>query len=365
MVKVWLSQRSYFVFKDSLRSSIICALMTESADDKKPHSKEAEALLKAAIARTDEVRMLHAKSGDPVLGDAIGRASEAVTAIRRAIASGNVDVPALASIGGQITSATDIAETQTDAPVVSYSAVVTANIRVSTAALQSRALVQKLSQEIFDQHLFEADVARHTHGLEFEAFMRRKAEDEKYIREQLAKKTAEGDLNASGKLEGYMLDANAHGAGDNAEFITKWNELKAKTDNLRTAMKAAGKDTGEYDKNIREDVTDFLKAKGLSDAEIQKAISKSDDPLDAVKPYLGTDTESRTLANHIRVANRVEDRPVVQVAVAPNKEAPLTIDMDAMSARLAAAGLDAPASDPTGHGLTIAKPAKGPDVISR
>ena len=116
-------------------------------------------------------------------------------------------------------------------------------------------------------------------------------------------------MNASGKLEGYMLDANAHGAGDNAEFMTKWNELKAKTESLRAAMIAAGRDTSEYDKNIREDVSDFLRAKGLSGAEIQKALSQSDAPLDAVKPYLGADNDSRKFVNHISLDDTIHGAP--------------------------------------------------------
>ena len=47
------------------------------------------------------------------------------------------------------------------------------------------------------------------------------------------------------------------------------------------------------------------------------------------------------------------------------KEQPLMIDLDAMNAKLAAAGLDAPGdSEPTGHGLTIQKAGKAPDVIA-
>jgi hypothetical protein len=42
-----------------------------------------------------------------------------------------------------------------------------------------------------------------------------------------------------------------------------------------------------------------LKAKGLSDGKIKDALAKTANPLDAVKPYLGSDDESRHLADKV------------------------------------------------------------------
>jgi Pex14 N-terminal domain len=224
-----------------------------------------------------------------------------------------------------------------------------------------------MASDLFDKHEFDADVARHTSGAEFEAYKQREAEDEKYIRQQLARHTAEGDLNASGRMQRHMLDANAHGAGDNADFMKKWNELKEKTDKLRAAMRAAGKSTAEYDESIRQDVIAFLKAKGLSDEQIKEALAKNENPLDAVKPYLGGDKESRDLVETIRRSGGAEKSAKVQLSEAQKtQDQPLAIDVDAMNARLAAAGLDTPASsEPAGHGLTIQKPGKSTDSIVR
>jgi hypothetical protein len=210
-------------------------------------------------------------------------------------------------------------------------------------------------------------VARHTHGAEFEAFKKREAEDEKYIRQQLARRTPEGDLNASGRMQGYLLDADAHGAGDNPDFSKKWDELKEKTDRLRQSMRAAGRSTEEYDNHIREDVVQFLKAKGLSDAQAREALAKNKDPLDAVKSHLNGDAESKKLANDIRLSTDAKKGSTSTIVADDSAEKqPLTIDVDAMNARLAAAGLDVSpkSSETTGHGLPIQKP-KTVDAIER
>ncbi len=189
-------------------------------------------------------------------------------------------------------------------------------MQLAAASLESHRAVERMTADLFDRHEFDADVARHTHGAELEAFKRREAEDEKYIREQSARHTPEGDLNASGKMQGYMLDANAHGAGDNPDFLKKWNELKEKTDRLRHSMRAAGQSTEEYDTHIRENVATFLKAKGLSDEQIKDALAKNENPLDAVKPYLGSDQESQSLTNRIGLSNESQ-----QITSAPASKA--------------------------------------------
>ncbi len=164
-----------------------------------------------------------------------------------------------------------------------------------------------------------------------------------------------------------MLDANAHGAGDNPEFIKKWDDLKLKTDCLRDAMRAAGRSTKEYDENIRGDTITFLKARGLSDEQVRDALANAREPLEAVKPYLGGDKDSRSLSENIRLSNTSQDAANVSVSKAnAGTEQPLVIDIDAMNSRLAAAGLAAGADrEPAGHGLSIQKPGKDPSVIVR
>jgi hypothetical protein len=286
---------------------------------------------------------------------------DAVMNIRSAMDSGKIDGASLASLSASLNLGVDVGALVKEAEAAPA---ITPTIRLAEASLESRETVERLSDEIFRKHMFDADVERHTHGAELEAFRRRQAQDERYIQEQLARHTAEGDLNASGKMEGYMLDANAHGAGDNPEFLQKWDELNTKTDHLRTAMRAAGKSTEEYDKKIKDDVSDFFKSKGLSDQQIQEALTKNENPLDAVKPYLHRDDDSETLVKDIRIIEKAEQTPLKATFKTTERDQPLTIDMDAMNARLAAAGFTAPSTDDkSGHGLTIQKTRT--DIIER
>jgi hypothetical protein len=338
--------------------------MSEKAKEQKAQYQEASALLRAAIAQLDAIKQTMASGHSAQLDGAAQRAAQAVAAIKNAMQSGNVDPATLSTLAGEINlggdASTPIADSGTGAAMA-------ASMRLGGASFESHAAVDRLSDDFFRKHLFDADVARHTHGVDLEAFKRREAEDEKYIHGQLARHTAEGDLNASGRMQGYMLDANTHGAGDNPEFLKAWEELKGKTDNLRDSMRAAGKNTDEYDKHIRGDVVEFLKAKGLSDDQIGQALAKSDNPLDAVNPYLTSDNDGKKLAESLRVESTSEGpQKDPAAAITSRKDRPITIDIDSMSAKLAAAGLDAcSTSGSSGHGLSVQKPARNNDIMVR
>jgi hypothetical protein len=324
---------------------------------------QAAAVLSSALAQVNAIDRALAVSRDSRLVSVRERALEVVSEIRSALQSGDLTASSLATLAASVNIGEDTASLLTE----SENAAISAKVEVASASMESHGTVSRMAVEIFDKHEFDADVARHTHGAEFEAFKRREAEDEKYIREQLARNTPAGDLNASGRMQGYLLDADAHGADDNPDFKKKWEELKQKTDRLRESMRAAGRSTEEYDDHIREDVVQFLKAKGLSDAQAREALAKNKDPLDAVKPHLSGDSESKKLANDIRLsADAKKDSTNIIAVDDPAGKQPSTIDVDAMNARLAAAGLDVSpkTSETTGHGLTIQKP-KNIDAIER
>jgi hypothetical protein len=339
--------------------------MVEIPEKNRSAYAEAERLLAAAVEQLNQINKALAANPNAQLESASGRARGAVSQIADAMRAGNLDAASLASLSAALNIGVDASAVAIEA--AQGSRAVAARVQLAAASVESHTTVQRMTVDLFGRHEFDADVARHTHGAELETFKRREAEDKEYIREQLAHGTPEGDLNASGRMQGYMLDANAHGAGDNPDFLKKWNELKEKTDRLRQSIRAAGKSTEEYDKYIREEVVSFLKGKGLSDQQINEALAKNENPLDAVKPYLGGDDESRDLANRIRhsgdsaaTVKSAESR----VHVPP--EQPLTINMDALDARLAAAGLDLPGdTEPSGHGLTIQKAGRASGAIVR
>jgi hypothetical protein len=324
---------------------------------------QAAAVLSAALAQVNAIDRAIAVSRDPRLASVRERALEVVSEVRSALESGDLTASSLAALAASV----NIGEETASLVAESESAAIPAKVELASASIESHGTVSRMAVDLLDKHEFDADVARHTHGAEFEAFRKREADAEKFIRQQLALGTPEGDLNASGKMQGYLLDADAHGAGDNPDFRKKWDELMQKTERLRESMRAAGRSTEEYDNHIREDVAQFLKAKGVSDAQAREALAKSKDPLDAVKPHLNGDTESKKLANDIRLSTDAKKGSTNTIVANDSAEKqPLTIDVDAMNARLAAAGFDVSpkSSETTGHGITIQKP-KTVDAIER
>lgn len=341
-------------------------VMVEHSKKNPSAYSEAGNLLAAALDQLRAInKALAANPSSSQLESAGERARDAISQIRSAMSSGKLDASSIASLSAALNIGVDASALAIEAEQESRAMAV--KVQLAAASLESRKTVERMAADFLDRHEFDADVARHTHGAELEAFKRREFGDEKYIKEQLARGMPEGDLNASGRMQGYMLDANAHGAGDNPDFLKKWDDLKEKTDRLRDSLRAVGKSTEEYDTYIRDEAASFLKAKGMSDERVKEALAKSENPLDAVKPYLGSDRLSRNLASDLRHSGDSVDmvKPTVNKPSAA-KEQPLTIDMDAINARLAAAGLDTPANtEPTGHGLTVQKPGKAFDAIAR
>jgi hypothetical protein len=168
-----------------------------------------------------------------------------------------------------------------------------------------------------------------------------------------------------------MLDAHQHGAWRNPEWQSRWDELTATTHRLRATMIAAGQSTDEYDRNVREDVRRFLKAKGLTDAEITERLSRSTDPLDVVKPYLGADKDSQLLEKGARqyLSNAASTDDMADLAASPVKAAPPSpspalLSFDAITAKLRTPVTSSPdGADGGGHGLPAnMRTGTGPSV---
>jgi hypothetical protein len=239
---------------------------------------------------------------------------------------------------------------------------------IAAASADTRGEVQSLAHDMFDQHIFDPYL-RFSSSEDEAEFRRREGEARAYINAQLARHTPEGDLNAGGGMIGTMLDANAHGAGASPQFMPHWNALVDKIQRQHAAMRAAGQSTAEFDSHVTASVRRFLKAKGLSDAEIDQRLRASADPLDAVKPFLSDDRDSQDLAAKIERTAVKPEAPALPLpraeAVAIPDAAPPTIDAGALGAKLKAAGLQiSDNADAAGHGLAVQKlPTKtGPAV---
>ncbi len=248
----------------------------------------------------------------------------------------------------------------------------TAMQTLAIAASATRQEVQTLATDIFERRIFDGYL-RFDSTEDEEAFRRREAACRQYIDAQLARHTPEGDLNAGGGVLGYMLDAHAHGAGDSPDFAPRWNVMVEKVQQQRAAMLAAGQSTEEFDRTLLANVRAFLKHKRLTDAEIDARLAQYANPLDAVKSEMANDRASRRLENQIELTAlptaAVPPLPrvtVIEDGAAP--DVPLTIDPEAIRARLKAAGvLTIGSVEPAaGHGLPPQKSAgkPGQSVVS-
>lgn len=75
----------------------------------------------------------------------------------------------------------------------------------------------------------------------------------------------------------------------------------------RAALRAEGRSTEEFDRNLTTSVRRYLKDKGLTEAQIDAALAASANPLDAVKPYVSNSQEIGLMEHSAQLA---EDRAV-------------------------------------------------------
>jgi hypothetical protein len=76
-------------------------------------------------------------------------------------------------------------------------------------------------------------------------------------------------------MAGQMLDANPRSANDSPEWQSRRDKLTQTIHRQRAAMVASGQSTDEYDRNVASDVRRFLKAKGLTHAEIERRLNRA------------------------------------------------------------------------------------------
>lgn len=251
--------------------------------------------------------------------------------------------------------------------------------QVTTAQVTGAELareVQGLQADFYGRHLFDPFLAFASKADE-RAYRTREEENRRYIAEQLAKKTQAGYLNASGAMVDQMLDAHAHGAGNSADFASRWDRLIETTRRHRDALSTAGQDTREFDTRIERAVRRHLKTKGMSDRDIDAALSRAANPLEAARLSLASAAEAIAMKSEIDYRLR-DDQDRAPPAVAAQKsihsptlteqaatlaqQAAKVTGLDALMAQFKASGV-APASteppakpDPTPAG----RPADGP-----
>lgn len=246
-----------------------------------------------------------------------------------------------------------------------------ATTQLAATADASRREVQSLQTDLFERRIFDPYLDFRSAEDERE-YRGREEERRRYIAQQLAAKTPEGDLNAAGATMGQMLDAHSHGAGRSPEFQARWDRLEETTRKHRDAMRAEGHSTDEFDRNLSASVRRYLHDRGLSDAEIEAKLAVAASPLDAVKPYLKTDGDVRQLSESanfvgrllatqdVSVAAAVPDPPASSTSAVQNPEkAPAVPTLDDVMSKFKSAGV-VPAADTRdeapSHGVDSQRP---------
>jgi hypothetical protein len=219
----------------------------------------------------------------------------------------------------------------------------------------TRREVQSLSRDLFERRIFDADL-KFGSAEEEAAYRTREAERQKQIAEYLAQHTPEGDLLAGGLTAGQMLDAGAHGATANPEFMPRWNRLVEQLQRQRAGMVADNRSPeaiAQFDRQISQDIRRALERKGIPADQIERILSARD-PLQAVTPYLGSDS-ARELEASLSHQRGPQAKPEEGCGTVPPTPV-ITADRDAvlqMGQGMVTAGIQQGTASPpmTGHGL--------------
>ena len=311
------------------------------ADPMASHRPEMVGQLRAARERIDGIL---ARSGNAPSARTIATAAlDSIAHLEGLIASGRVGPADMAALASVLTTAHATA-TALEAALSTTAA--QAAEQLVTASTAARATVQSVMSGMRD---FDGQLQFASND-DQRAYREQEAERRVYVQAQLATGTPEGNLNAAGATMGQMADAKAHGAGG-PEFDMRWGELVATTEKLRDAAKANGVSTEEFDRHLRADLRRFMKAKGLSDAQIDARFAVTPDPLEAAKAYV-QDDEISALAHSLGSS---EARPSTPP---PAIEPAISTISDAMTKFRAAGIVEAqPTGSAFAHGVAVREKA--------
>ncbi|MDO9223610.1 MAG: hypothetical protein Q7U20_07850 [Caulobacter sp.] len=132
-----------------------------------------------------------------------------------------------------------------------------AEVALHAASAAAGRETRDLAHDFYDRKIFDPYL-RFTSAEDEEAYRRRETERQKYIAEQLALGTPEGNLSASKAMTEQMDDAEAHGAGGSPEFRARQDRLKASEGKLESALSQAGAAAKKPEQAIAPEVDRLL-----------------------------------------------------------------------------------------------------------
>lgn len=276
---------------------------TESQGAVQPDSEaslRAELATQLAHAQIDlasQLSALLANSGEPALVLNLRDQLMAISALQENVATTRGTT--LANLRSSVHAALGTTESLVQQIRTAVGAGTQVSNELAFAGFALRNELASAHASLFESRIFERYMSFASEAEEV-AYYRSEAATRRYIEQQLALRAPEGDLNAAGATMGQMLDAHVHGAGKSPEFLPQWNRLLETTERHRVALRAEGRSTEEFDRNLTASVRRYLKEKGLTEAEIAAALAASPNPLDAVKPYLHGQSDAAVLDQSIK-----------------------------------------------------------------
>lgn len=114
-----------------------------------------------------------------------------------------------------------------------------AEVALHEASAAAHREVSDLAHDFYDKKIFDPYL-KFASAEDEEAYRRQEDERQRYIKEQLAKGTPEGNLNAADAMLDQMKDAKAHGADASPEFQSRYDAAEGATTRLRAALRARG-----------------------------------------------------------------------------------------------------------------------------
>lgn len=254
---------------------------------------------------------------------------------------GSADAASLFMLSGEIASA--VAESKTvaeqarnDANTASAAAVASLN----EARAHARETITRIEDDLYGKKIFDPYL-RFQSEQDERAFREREEANRRAIAAARAKGTPEGEAEALAIEHRQLLDMGAHGATDSPDFAERLKATSEAYQQQRAAMRQTGHDTKQTDAMIAADTRDFLKAKGVPEAEITEAIQSRKPTNEIIAPYIGKPQVEPMASPESKAKSD-------QAQTAPDH-------LDAIAAALRAAGVATTANTAVeGHGVDVA-----------
>ena len=195
----------------------------------------------------------------------------------------------------QISSALQAAQTASSAASLLSTVPGSPQEHLRDARRQAQQTIAELDDDLYKRKIFDGFL-KFSSDEDERAYRKREEENRRALAAARAKGTPEGDLEALAIERRQLLDAGAHGADRSEEWLQRMKQSEEVNGNLRTAMRENGNDTKAADAIERESARSFLKAKGLSESEIDQAMQRGHNVAEVIEPYLSKTVAESTIA---------------------------------------------------------------------